>query len=91
MINIIVAYATPKKQTEISLLVEESCTVALAIKRSGILQQFPEIRLSDAIVGIHSKLVALDVGLHEGDRVEIYRPLKIDPKQARALKAERSF
>lgn len=88
MIHIIVVYATPQQQVEIPLTVEESCTVALAIKRSGILQRFPEIKFSSIKVGIFSKRVALDASLHEGDRIEIYRPLILDPKQARTLRAK---
>ncbi|WP_423063627.1 RnfH family protein [Candidiatus Paracoxiella cheracis] len=90
MIHVIVAYATPKKQIEIPLNVEENCSVALAIQRSGILQLFPDIKLAEARVGIYSKKVALDDGLRDGDRIEIYRSLKIDPKQARLLRAKRN-
>lgn len=88
MIHITVAYATPNQQVEIPLIIEENCTVALAIKRSGILQQFPEIKLASAKVGVFSKRVALDANLRDGDRIEIYRPLIIDPKQARVLRAK---
>ena len=88
MINITVAYATPEQQTELPLQVEASCTVAIAIKRSGIQQQFPEINLASAVVGIHGKRCALDASLHEGDRIEIYRPLTMDPKQARVLRGK---
>lgn len=90
MIHVIVAYATLKKQIEIPLNVEENCSVALAIQRSGILQLFPDIKLAEARVGIYSKKVALDDGLRDGDRIEIYRSLKIDPKQARLLRAKRN-
>lgn len=89
MIYISVAYATPEKQIEIPLVVEESCTAALAIKRSGILQQFPEINLATAIVGIYSKRTVLEANLGDGDRIEIYRPLCIDPKEARLLRSKR--
>lgn len=88
--EITVAYAGEKEQVEIPLCVEPNCTVAVAIRRSGVLVQFPEIRLSEACVGVFSRLVALDELLHPGDRVEIYRPLKIDPKQARLLRAARA-
>ncbi len=88
MINIVVAYATLEQQTEISLSVEESCTVAMAIRRSGILSIFPNIHISEIQVGIYSRKVALDASLREGDRIEIYRPLLIDPKQARLLRAK---
>ena len=88
-IEISVAYATPERQIEIPLQVEESCTVAIAIRRSGILEQFPEIDLSTAVVGVFSRKVILDALVKAGDRVEIYRPLQIDPKEARRLRAER--
>lgn len=88
--KITVAYAsTPEQQIEISLEVEVNCTVALAIQRSGILQRSPEIPYPNVSVGIYSKIVALDARLHSNDRIEIYRPLKIDPKQARHLRAKK--
>ncbi len=90
MINVIVAHATPSQQIEIPLQVEESCTVVLAIKRSGILSYFPEIKLPEAKLGIYSQPASLDASLQEGDRIEIYRPLTIDPKQARLLRAKKA-
>lgn len=83
MINIRVAYAKPNEQVEWPLQVEENCTVALAIKRSGILERFSEIPFPYIQVGIYGKKIALDCGLCDGDRIEIYRPLLIDPKRAR--------
>jgi len=87
VIEVTVAYATPNQQWEIPLSVENNCTVALAIRRSGILQQCPEIDLSRAKVGIYSRVVKLDAALLNGDRIEVYRPLKVDPKQARKERA----
>ena len=89
MIQVTVAYALPEKQVEISLTVEESCNLVMAIKRSGILQQFPKINLEHAVIGIHGKRAAFDARLHRWDRIEIYRPLVIDPKQARLFRAQR--
>lgn len=88
-IDVYVAYATPEEQLEIPLSIEESCTVAMVIRRSGILEKFLEIDLSTAVIGVHSRKVALDALLSDGDRVEIYRPLQVDPKEARRLRAER--
>lgn len=85
---ITVAYATPKKQVEIPVMVEKNCTIALAIARSKILAQFPEIKLSDNKVGINSRLATLDALVKQGDRVEIYRPLTMDPKELRRRKAK---
>lgn len=90
MITITVCYATPKKQVQIALSVEESCTVELAIKRSTIMEQFPEIKLAGIAVGIFGQRVKLDSNLQDGDRIEIYRSLLIDPKDARRAKARRN-
>ena len=90
MLNISVIYATPDEQVEVPLQVEANCSVALAIRRSGILERFPDLESAALSVGIFSQKARLDDGLHEGDRIEIYRPLQIDPKQARLLRAERS-
>lgn len=89
MISVTIAYATPEKQVEIPLQVEPSCTVALAIKRSGILQQFKQIPYPDIQVGIFSRRVSLDASISDGDRIEIYRPLILTPMQARRKRAAR--
>lgn len=90
MITVHVCYARPDKQCELPVTVAENCTVALAIRRSNILDEFPEIDLPNAKVGIYSKKVALDAPLRDGDRIEIYRPLQLDPKQARLLRAKKA-
>ncbi len=82
-ISVTVAYATSEKQVEIPIEIEAHCNISLAIKKSGILAQFPEIPFPEIQVGIYGKLRPLDAGLRAGDRVEIYRPLLIDPKEAR--------
>lgn len=82
-ISVEVAYATPEVQKIISLQVEEGSSIETVIDRSGILFIFPEIDLATQKVGIFSKLKKLSDVVHEGDRVEIYRPLIIDPKEAR--------
>ncbi len=84
-----IAYATPDEQVIEKLSVTDNCTVATAIKQSTILSRFPEINLAQAKVGIFSKKVSLDYILHDGDRIEIYRELTIDPMTARRLRAEK--
>ena len=78
-----VAYASAEKEVVIPLSVTPPCTVRQAIEQSGILNQFKEIDLTQNKVGIFSKKVALGVVLQSGDRVEIYRPLLINPKDRR--------
>ena len=52
MLNISVIYATPDEQVEVPLQVEANCSVALAIRRSGILERFPDLELAALSVGI---------------------------------------
>ncbi|RDI48050.1 RnfH family protein [Aquicella lusitana] len=90
LIKIEVAYALPDQQRILALEVEAGCTIEEAIHRSGMLALFPEIDLTQQKVGIFSKARRLSDGVKEGDRIEIYRPLTIDPKQARRLKAKKT-
>lgn len=85
-----VAYATPEKQVIKQLKTDEGCTVGDAILQSGILAEFLEIDLTTAKVGVFSERASLDDTLKPNDRVEIYRPLQIDPKQARLLRAKKA-
>ena len=85
-----VAYALAEKQSLISLEVKEGSTLKEAIDASGILRQYKEIDLSKDRVGIFSKFATLDTVLREKDRVEIYRPLKADPKKIRKERAAQS-
>ena len=87
-IRVEVAYATPLRQEIIALEVEEGCCIRQAVESSGILQRFPEIDLAQQSVGIFSKKHELSDVLSDGDRIEIYRPLTIDPKEARRTKAK---
>ncbi len=82
-----VAYGRLDEQ--VLLIVESSdpITVEQAIEQSAILQRFPEIDLKVNKTGIFGKAAKLDAMLNEGDRVEIYRPLIADPKEARKKRA----
>jgi putative ubiquitin-RnfH superfamily antitoxin RatB of RatAB toxin-antitoxin module len=84
-----VAYATPAQQRIIAIDLEEGVTAGEAISRSGIEALFPECDLSEAPVGIFGKPCERNTPLREGDRVEIYRPLLVDPKLARRLRARK--
>lgn len=91
-ITVEVAYATPEKQKILSFEVEEGTTVLEAAKQSGIDGEFPEINFEDAKMGIFGKAVRKpeEEVMREFDRVEIYRPLIIDPKAARANRAAKA-
>jgi uncharacterized protein len=68
--------------------VEEGTTALQAIERSGILEHFPQANPRGDGVGVFGKLVTPDTRLRDGDRVEIYRPLIADPKEARRERAK---
>lgn len=78
-----VAYALPERQVLIPLAVPRHSTVAEVIRRSGLLEQYPEIDLAVQKVGIFGRLCPLDREMEAGDRAEIYRPLIADPKEVR--------
>jgi uncharacterized protein len=82
-----VAYGRMDEQALLLVEADSPLTVEQAIERSGIQRRFPEIDLSQYKVGIFGKAVKLDAVLTEGDRVEIYRPLIADPKEARKKRA----
>lgn len=91
-ITVEVAYATPEKQIILAFEVEEGTTVFQGAELSGIVKEFPEIVLAEAKMGIFGKAVRnpQQEVLRENDRVEIYRPLIIDPKAARANRAAKA-
>lgn len=90
LIAVEVAYATLEKQHLLTLNVPADCTVAQAIQRSGICDLCPEIDLQNQKLGVWGKLVKAEQVLNPRDRVEIYRPLKADPKEARRKRAKQS-
>jgi putative ubiquitin-RnfH superfamily antitoxin RatB of RatAB toxin-antitoxin module len=88
--SIEVAYATPEKQVLLEVVIANNTTVEQAIKGSGIISRFPEIDLAVQKVGIWNRTCKLSDLPSKGDRIEIYRPLIADPKEARRVRAEKA-
>jgi len=84
-----VVYATAKQQKVIELTLSESSTVRDAVVQSALGDSYPEIELGKTPVGIFGEKVGYDTVLQHGDRVEIYRPLIVDPMEARRLRARK--
>jgi putative ubiquitin-RnfH superfamily antitoxin RatB of RatAB toxin-antitoxin module len=82
-----VAYATPVRQEVIEVSVRPGATLEQVIRASGLLARFPEIDLTRQRVGIFGEIARLQDAVHDGDRVEIYRPLLADPKEVRRQRA----
>ncbi|MFI3189327.1 RnfH family protein [Crenothrix sp. D3] len=77
--NVGVCYAEADRQSWLRLEVPDNSTVEQAITLSGLLTRYPEIDLAKQKVGIFGKLAKLDTIVQEGDRVEIYRQITVDP------------
>lgn len=82
-----VVYALPERQFVAELDVTDGVTVAEAVMLSGIYAEVPDA--AQAEVGIFGSVVSRDTVLQAGDRVEIYRPLQMEPKEARRRRVRR--
>jgi putative ubiquitin-RnfH superfamily antitoxin RatB of RatAB toxin-antitoxin module len=83
-IHVAVMYSPgPRQLVEKHLELVTGASVMEAIRLSGLLVQFPGIDINKAVVGIWGRKVSLEQPLKDQDRVEIYRPLTVDPKVAR--------
>ncbi len=85
-LNIEVIYATREGQEIVQVGLEDGALAIDALRESGLGLRHPEIDAAHSALGIFGRRVAPDTLLRDGDRVEIYRPLRIDPKEARRAK-----
>lgn len=88
-IAIEVVAAWPERQVLVKLDLPAGSTVAEAVRASGLAERFPDLEIRDDHVGVFGELCRPDRVLGDGDRVELYRPLKLDPKTIRRINAER--
>jgi uncharacterized protein len=87
LIEIEVAYAKPEAQLIVTVKVRHGTTLMHAVEASGLLMRFPEISESDFKLGIFGVVCKPEQIVKQGDRVEIYRALIHDPKEARRQRA----
>ncbi len=83
-----VAFGRPDSQSLVALSLEKGATVAVAIDRSGLAEDYPDEQLADLSTGIWGRIVDRDCILKDGDRVEVYRPLLLDPRESRRRLAQ---
>jgi len=89
-IKVTVVFALAERATEVELRLAAGATVADALAASELAARHPELDLARSPVGIFGRRVERHRVLAEGDRVEVYRPLIADPKDARRRRARRS-
>ena len=88
MLEIEIVYGLPDKQVLKKLNMQNGCTVREAVCQSGLDEIFSELDLQTAPLGIFGKSVKDETLLRDKDRIEIYRPLLIDPKEARRKRVQ---
>lgn len=88
--HIEVVFALPDKQHLVHLELHQDATVADALSAVARYAPFQALNLAEVTVGIFGRIIGRDRRLRPGDRVEIYRPLKMDPKEARRRRAQSS-
>lgn len=92
MIEVEVAYALPDRQKIYVLMVEQGTTALEAAKRSSVIDDFDGINLDTAKMGVFGQSIRMPdkYELQNGDRVEVYRPLIVDPKEVRRQRAAKA-
>ena len=86
-ITVELVFAMPEKQVLKTMTLSEGATVADVIEEGNLLAEFPGLLLENTQAGIWGRPVGRDQVVGDGDRVELYRPLEMDPREARRLKA----
>ena len=86
-ITVTAVYATPDRQSQVTLSLSDGATLADAITAMYALPECEKWCIDAGSLGVFGKIRPLQWVLADGDRVECYRPLEADPKTARQLRA----
>lgn len=78
-----VVHALPTRQWVVRVPLTDGLTAIEAVRASGILDDAPGLETGEPALGIWGRRVNASQPLHAGERVEIYRPLRCDPREAR--------
>ncbi len=84
-----VVLARPDAADRVALELEAGATARDALQASGLVARHPELGSGAVPLGIFGRRVRAETPLNDGDRIEIYRPLVADPKDARRRRAKR--
>jgi putative ubiquitin-RnfH superfamily antitoxin RatB of RatAB toxin-antitoxin module len=84
-----VVYALPERVIAASARVRPGATVAQVLDQVRFAELAPDADIGNAPVGIFGRVVSRDTPVHDGDRIEIYRPLVADPQHARRQRSRR--
>lgn len=87
-LHVEIVYALPERVFRQHLRLPPGATVAAALSASTLADEYPQAIADKPRVGVFSRAATLQTVLRDGDRVEVYRPLAIDPKEARRRRAQ---
>lgn len=84
LISVSVCYSAAARQiSQVDLQLPQNSSVTDALRASQLLNQVPDAEVDALVTGVWGRKVPPEHLLRDGDRVELYRPLKVDPKMAR--------
>jgi len=83
-----VLYALPARQHQLEIELPDGATIAQAIERLAEMSECSSWGVDESAIGVFGQLRPIESELEHGDRMELYRPLLVDPKTARRLRAE---
>jgi len=86
-----VVYALPGGEDAVTVRVARGATLLDAVRGSGVLDRHPELREKALKVGVHGQVKPAESAAKAGDRIEVYRRLALDPKEARRLRARKGL
>jgi uncharacterized protein len=86
-LNVEVVYALPGREDAVCVRLVPGATLRDALAASGMLERHPELRAARLKIGVYGKSRAAESVAADGDRIEIYRELEMDPKEARRRRA----
>ena len=84
------AYADPVREILLGVEVRPGSTVLECVERSGLFRLMPDLRDAEVGFAVFGRRVEPAAPVSKGDRIEVLRPLEIDPKEARRLRARRA-
>lgn len=88
VLRIEVAYALPDRCWRVALALPAGARVADALAAADLPSKVPGLVVDPAMLAVFGRTATLETPLHDGDRVEVLRPLRADPKQARRERAK---
>ena len=83
-----VAYASPERQAVVAFDLDEGASLAAALRAAARHEDFAGLGVETLPAGIYGTPAPRSQLLRQGDRVELYRPLALDPKEARRRRAQ---